>query len=289
MSVTRGLIIDTPWIDHILEGLKDWEMRSQSTTVRGWIGLIRKGSGQVVALARLVDCGKALNPEEMIAAETHHRIPERMIRSGEVAKWCVPWKLVDIRPLARPVPYEHKSGAVIWVTLAEDVTRALETAEVSTKMAPNAHHVRPTRTVTTRASLTDRSGPGDLLPPTPRRSIENSVALPADNRTIILRKAITAGSLRNKYIRLGDCIASLPVDVVGGGNKNDAAPKDLTVHWGGPKPSRTDIAGDKKIFRDRTIMRNFIETAGAREGDVIVVSLSDPYTVHLSLERSTAV
>ena len=59
MTVARGLIIDAPWIDHILEGRKDWEMRSQATSVRGWIGLIRKGSGQVVGIARLVDCGKA--------------------------------------------------------------------------------------------------------------------------------------------------------------------------------------------------------------------------------------
>ncbi|QUS35561.1 ASCH domain-containing protein [Falsirhodobacter algicola] len=286
MFITRGLIIDTPWIDRIVEGVKDWEMRSQSTSVRGWIGLIRKGSGQVVALARLVDCGKALNLEEMVAAEMHHRIPERMIRSGEVAKWCIPWKLADIHPLACPVPYEHKSGAVIWVALAEDVTRALETAEIGTKIAPNAHHVHPTRTVTTRASLTERSEPGDMVPSALRRSAGNSAALPADNRTIILRKTITAGSLRNKYIRLSDCIAFLPIDVVGGSNKNDAAPKDLTVHWGGRNPSRTDIAGDKNIFRNRTIMRNFINTAGAREGDVIVVSLSDRYTVHLSLERA---
>ena len=48
---------------------------------------------------------------------------------------------------------------------------------------------------------------------------------------------------------------------------------------------RTDIAGYKKFFRDRNVMRNCIETAGVREGDVIVLSLSAPYTVHLSLER----
>ena len=61
MTVTRGLIIADPWIDHILNGRKDWEMRSQATSIRGWFGLIRKGSGSVVGLARLRDCGMALN------------------------------------------------------------------------------------------------------------------------------------------------------------------------------------------------------------------------------------
>lgn len=75
MPITRGLIIDTPWIDHILEGRKDWEMRAQPTAIRGWIALIRKGSGKIVAVAKLVECGKALGPDEMIEALNHHRIP----------------------------------------------------------------------------------------------------------------------------------------------------------------------------------------------------------------------
>lgn len=285
MTVTRGLIIDTPWIDHILEGRKDWEMRSQSTAVRGWIGLIRKGSGQVVAIARLADCGKALTPDEMVANEAHHRIPERMIRSGEVAKWCVPWKLADIRPLARPVPYEHKSGAVIWVTLSEDVTQALGTTFTCTTPRASQEQPGPSRTVDTLVPLAERPV-REVAFVASSRPAEPPTSLASIARKIILRKTITGGSLRNRYIRLGECVTALPEDVIGGGNKNEVAPNQLTVHWGGPNPARTDIAGDKKIFRDRTIMRNFIETAGVREGDVIVISLSDPYTVHLSLERS---
>lgn len=284
MTITRGLIIDTPWIDHILEGRKDWEMRSQSTSVRGWIGLIRKGSGTVVAVARLVDCGRALDPDDMIANEDHHRIPERMIRSGEVAKWCVPWKLADIRPLSRPVPYEHKSGAVIWVTLSDNVARTLET---EAEHLPVGVFPEPSRPVETLVEFVERPSLEEVSAP-PKRPEREAAPLISDNRQIIMRKVITAGSLRNKYIRLSDCMNDLPNDVIGGGNKDQAASKELTVYWGGAFPSRTDIAGDKKIFRDRTIMRNFIDVAGVREGDVIVISLSDPYTIHLSLERSEA-
>lgn len=62
-------------------------MRSQATAHRGWFGLIRKGSGQVVGLARLVDCGATLSLSEMIANYDHHRIPTDMIVHGEVSKW----------------------------------------------------------------------------------------------------------------------------------------------------------------------------------------------------------
>ena len=125
MCVTRGLIIADPWIGHILDGRKDWEMRSQATSVRGWFGLIQKGSGTVVGLARLVDCGRTLDQAEMITNFDHHRIPVDMIRRGEVAKWIVPWKLADVIPLVHPIPYEHKSGAVTWVTLSPDVSQKL--------------------------------------------------------------------------------------------------------------------------------------------------------------------
>lgn len=115
--ITKALIIADPWIGFILDGSKTWEMRASATSHRGWFGLIRKGTGAVYGVAKLVDVGRALSPAEMIAAFEYHRIPERMIRSGEVAKWNTPWKLTDVRRLRRPVPYSHKSGAVTWVEL----------------------------------------------------------------------------------------------------------------------------------------------------------------------------
>ena len=52
--------------------------------MRGWFGLIRRGSGQVFGLARLVNCGTALDQAAMIDSMPHHRIPEDMMRRGEV-------------------------------------------------------------------------------------------------------------------------------------------------------------------------------------------------------------
>ena len=35
------------------------------------------------------------------------------------------WVLSDVKPLAKSVPYDHPSGAVIWVTLADIVARQI--------------------------------------------------------------------------------------------------------------------------------------------------------------------
>ena len=54
MRITKALIVAEPWIVHLLAGSKTWEMRSQGASHRGWFGLIQKGSGTVVGVARLV-------------------------------------------------------------------------------------------------------------------------------------------------------------------------------------------------------------------------------------------
>jgi hypothetical protein len=42
------------------------EPGEEPTAIRGWVALIRKGSGKVVGLAKLVECGKALGTDAMI-------------------------------------------------------------------------------------------------------------------------------------------------------------------------------------------------------------------------------
>ena len=283
MNVTRGLIIDTPWIDHILEGRKDWEMRAQPTAIRGWIGLIRKGTGQVVGLAKLVECGKALGPEEMVATFEHHRIPERMIRSGEVAKWVVPWKLTDIRPLVRLVPYDHRSGAVIWVTLSEEISRQLKNA-MSRKADPS-YDLAPasSRRVENLSSLTDTvyDAPKVALKPILRAG---PGPLPDERRRVIGRSRLTEGNLNNNHFYLKDFLDAFPADTIGGSNADQAAARSLTIEWGGATPEISDIDLSKRMFRKRGWVRKFFAASGAREGDIVVVSLIAPYHVHVGLE-----
>jgi hypothetical protein len=53
-----------------------------------------------------------------------HQVPISMIEQAGF-KWFVPWKLAHVRRLARPVPYDHRPGAVIWVNLSGEVERAI--------------------------------------------------------------------------------------------------------------------------------------------------------------------
>jgi len=47
-SHMKGLLINSPWIEMILEGKKTWEIRGANTKLRGPIALIKSGSGKVV-------------------------------------------------------------------------------------------------------------------------------------------------------------------------------------------------------------------------------------------------
>ena len=53
----------------------------------------------------------------MLRHEAQHLITPERLKHPEVAKWRCAWVLTNPRKLSQPVRYEHKSGAVIWVTL----------------------------------------------------------------------------------------------------------------------------------------------------------------------------
>ena len=96
-------------------------MRKKNTNKRGWIGLIRKGSGHVTGAARLIDSLPAIRREDHQRHFMRHRVPADR-NSGE---YLHPWVLQTAFQLPRPVPYEHKSGAVIWVRFSDDVAREI--------------------------------------------------------------------------------------------------------------------------------------------------------------------
>ncbi|KZZ23277.1 hypothetical protein A3753_04200 [Sulfitobacter sp. HI0082] len=284
MTVTRGLIIADPWIDHILNGRKDWEMRSQATSIRGWFGLIRKGSGSVVGLARLRDCGMALNQTEMIANFDHHRIPVDMIRRGEVAKWVVPWKLADVIPLARSVPYEHKAGAVTWVTLSPDVSQKLapyiarhDQADIDRPPpSRSVDHYKPLSTALYPATKPIRPNAAESRKASP---------LPEGKHRILGQSVLSGGNIRNNHIKLSAFIHAFPREVIGGSNKAEAASRHLEIDWGGPESAKTDIDRTKSIFRARGWVRRFFATSEAKEGDIVVFTETAPYRISVRLER----
>lgn len=130
MAEIKGLIIDTPQIDRILSGKKTWEMRSMATKQRGLVALIRKGSGQVVGVAELVDAVGPLTKEQIQASQSKHMISNERLADPKVAKWNYAWMMQNAKLFDQPVPYKHPSGAVIWVKLDEAVSVAIMRAAV---------------------------------------------------------------------------------------------------------------------------------------------------------------
>ena len=114
MKKMKGLIIRDPHISEILDGRKTWEMRSQKTKIRGRIGLIKGGSGCVYGEADLVDVLDPLETDlDIEKSWEKHRVDDFSL----LKKWRYPWKLENVEIYEKPIPYNHPSGAVIWVNL----------------------------------------------------------------------------------------------------------------------------------------------------------------------------
>jgi hypothetical protein len=281
LNVTRGLVISEPWIGYILSGEKTWEMRSVATSIRGWFGLIRKGSGTVMGVAELIDCGEPLAQIELLATLHLHGIPASYIHSGEIGKWNVPWKLGRVKSFGRPVPYRHKKGAVKWVIFDPEVTQAItrECGSLPSPAAPTAPAVeniavpiehRPPRAVTAKASANQAPSP------------------PSGAGPVIGRAPVSKGGLENGYFKLTSFLGAFPADAVGGANEKDRAPREVTVDRGGPTLAHTDIDGEKKFFRTRGWVKLFFARTGADAGDDVEVEETGPFAYRVRLAKGAS-
>jgi hypothetical protein len=314
IKITKALIVADPWIEYLLNGTKDWEMRSSGASHRGWFGLIRKGSGAVHGVARLVDVGAPLSPEQMIANFAHHRIPEAMIRSGEVAKWNTPWKLTDVRRLLRPVPYRHKSGAVTWVELDEiaiaGIAQQLPDTGISAATAVQNSSPRNDASDDVKVNIRQRGSklyidvewddgapepapkvkqttkptlPSPTIkPPTPASGLSPAAPASRGGRTIG-EVVLTEGNIANNHIYLRSFFDRFPTDAVGGSNKAALALRELTVDWGGGEPVQTDLDGSKKFFRTRGWIGAFFKQNRAKAGDRVIIDETGPYRYKVRL------
>jgi ASCH domain len=125
-SISHGLVIDQPWVGLIADGKKTWEMRTRPTRIRGWIGLIEKGSGTIIGVAYLKDSLPVLRRDKHHLHYRKHRVPSERGRKTYGGKYLYPWVMAKAFRLPKAVPYRHPAGAVIWVTLLDDVALALK-------------------------------------------------------------------------------------------------------------------------------------------------------------------
>jgi hypothetical protein len=123
--VLNGLLVRSPWIDLILDGSKTWEIRGTRTSKRGRIGLIKSGTGTVIGVTDLVGVVGPLTISELAAnaSKAGFAKNERVTRLPYPRTFA--WVLQEPLCLKQPVGYVHPYGAVIWVTLAPAVERAV--------------------------------------------------------------------------------------------------------------------------------------------------------------------
>ncbi len=236
----RGLVIREPWAGLILDGHKTWEMRSHGTAVTGMIAIIPKGSRVVAGVVDLVGTRAALSADELAGTVARHGIPPEAQDEAVAGGWLVPWELARPRRLAAPVPYDHPSGAVIWVRLMPEVEAA-----VRAQLDLDATILPPARTAPVAKAAAPASAPGAV--------------------TITLTEA----NMRWGHVYLRPARHLFSDDNVGGSSKAEPAVTPFRVELGGEPPLVTEIDGKKMILRERGAVRRFLE--GALAGDEVRV------------------
>ena len=111
-SAKIALVVKKRWLDQILAGAKDWEIRGSSTARRGWIHFAEsQAGGKLVGRARLVDCLSVSRSSFMKDVSRHC-----VTKLSEVPyKRIFAWVLKDAERFKRPFVYKHRVGAVIWI------------------------------------------------------------------------------------------------------------------------------------------------------------------------------
>ena len=96
---------------------------------------------------------------------------------------------------------------------------------------------------------------------------------------------LTAGNIRNNYIDLTDVIGLFPKEVIGGNNKKNMG-KRVLVKTDNGLQFHTDIAGDKKIFRARGVIKRFFNRSRLEEGDIVAISKISDYEYFLAKKQN---
>ena len=114
-SARYALVVKKKWLDQILSGDKDWEIRGGKTKRRGWVHLAEsQAGGRIVGRARLVDCVSVSRQSFMEHVDRHCVTSLTMVPYTRIFAWV----FKDAQRFEKPFTYKHKVGAVIWVKIA---------------------------------------------------------------------------------------------------------------------------------------------------------------------------
>jgi hypothetical protein len=123
----------------------------------------------------------------------------------------------------------------------------------------------------------------------PNNTVKNANAVasrPIKNRGTMIGKAkISQGNINNSHIYLSSFFEAFPSDAIGGSNFASAAPKTISIEWGGHTAAVTDIDRTKKLFRKRSWVREFFERNDVMVGDTVIIEVVSSYSYRVSVER----
>lgn len=99
---------------------------------------------------------------------------------------------------------------------------------------------------------------------------------------------LTQGNISNGHVYLSRCLDFFPDDALGGPNRNAGVGKDVELVFTDAPDARvwTDIASDKKIFRERSAWRSFFERQQVRPGDSVALDRQSERGYHVSVLRA---
>jgi len=112
----KCLIIRKPWIDKIFDGNKTWELRSSRTSVRGPIGLITGGTGQITGCCQIDEVLGPFSRSELDQEYDKHGVPPEFLLRVNYDK-IYAWVLSQVHRYEVPIVYKHPQGAIKWVNV----------------------------------------------------------------------------------------------------------------------------------------------------------------------------
>lgn len=122
-----GLIIKKEWLDLILKGEKNLEIRGSNTNHTGeTIALIESGSGLIRGTCQLTGTfplfSNNYEASKNIWNQTRNRHCVPISYEKLLTRYKKPyaWHFMDVQAYDEPVPYKHPQGAVIWVNLDKE-------------------------------------------------------------------------------------------------------------------------------------------------------------------------
>ena len=113
-STKAVLVVKNPWLDLILSGKKNWEIRGQHTERRGKIHLALSGTGGRLYGQCCIEDSFPLEKRDLQKGFAKHRITDL-----SAVRYRSPhaWVLSNPIRYEKPFVYTHKKGAIVWVSL----------------------------------------------------------------------------------------------------------------------------------------------------------------------------